>query len=239
MSHSGANAADYLRMMEFAHARTPLRALVFRIDSNDFLESLLSGGSEPGHNWFDISDGNIRVGFRPYAPSALKEFARNFALARYLQRNLKFNPVQGIRRELQSSGKGLAEGDVSAEGTTTAAAIKPIVDHFLEQLPYRSGVALADTVFVIDCDRKAIYRDILMPTKGNGEGGGDDAREFFAARAKTSGAVVLDMCPVMVAYVRRTRQRLDFSPSDYHWNPAGHAVVADAVIPELRRILHR
>jgi hypothetical protein len=232
MAHSGANAADYLRMMEFARAQMPLRALVFRIDSHDFLESLfVEGGNEPGHNWIGTSDGNSFIGLQPYSPSALKEFARNFALARYLQRNLKFNPALGIRHELMSSGKGLAEGNVHTEGKTSVAAIEPVVDYFLQQLPRRSGVSLADTIFIVDCDRKSIYGSFLVPTK--------EALDLFASRANRSGAIVLDMCPAMDAYVRRTRQRLDFSPSDYHWSPAGHALVAGAVIPELKRILQR
>ncbi|MDP2031014.1 MAG: hypothetical protein Q8K12_15365 [Thiobacillus sp.] len=238
MAHSGANAADYLRMMEFTQAQIPLRALVFRIDSHDFLESLfVEGGNEPGHNWFGTSGGNIFIGLQPYSPSALKEFARNFALARYLQRNLKFSPVQGIKRELRSSGKGLAEGDVHTERMTNVAAIEPVVEYFLRQLPRRSGVALADTIFIIDCDRKSIYGNFQVQTKGNVEK--DGVRELFVSRARNGGAIVLDMCPAMDAYVRRTGQRLDFSPSDYHWNPAGHALVADAVIPELQRILQR
>lgn len=238
MAHSGANAADYLRMMEFARSQLTLRALVFRIDGADFLESLhAEGGNVPGHNWLDSSGGTMRTGFKPYAPSPLKESLRNFALARYFQRNLKFNLVQGIRQELKTSGKGMAEGNARKERAASSAPFKPIVDYFLQQLPSRSGVALTDTVFVIDCDRKAIYGNLLMLAKGNSET--DIALEYFVARAKAQGAIVVEMCPAMEAYVRRTRQRLDFSPNDYHWNPAGHAVVAEAVIPELRRILQR
>jgi hypothetical protein len=216
----------------------PLRALVFRIDSHDFLESLfVEGGNEPGHNWIGTSDGNSFIGLQPYSPSTLKEFARNFALARYLQRNLKFSPALGIRHELKSSGKGLAEGNVHTEGKTSVAAIEPVVDYFLQQLPRRSGVSLADTIFIVDCDRRSIYGSFLVPTKGGVEN--KEALELFVSRANRSGAIVLDMCPAMDAYVRRTRQRLDFSPNDYHWSPAGHALVADAVMPALQRILKR
>jgi len=49
--------------------------------------------------------------------------------------------------------------------------------------------------------------------------------------------VVVDMCPAMEEYVRQTRQRLDFTPMDYHWNPIGHDLAKNSVIPQLERIL--
>lgn len=238
MSHSGANAADYLRMMEFARSQIPLRALIFRIDGNDFWESLpAEKEGDPGHNWFEISDGNVFIRYRAYFPSALKELVRNSALARYMQRNLKFRPAHGISGELKASGKDMAEGKGHAESEVALVKIKPVMDYFLSQLPSRSGVALANTVFVIDCDRKAIYENLLVKGKVSQEG--DAALEYFIVRAKTGGATVVKMCPHMEAYVSRSRQRLDFSPSDYHWNPAGHALVANATIPELQRILRK
>ena len=233
LAHSGANAADYLQMMVFAKKQLKLQSLVFRIDSNDFLETI-SGSKEPGHSWFDGFDEKIQINLQPYVPSKLKELLRHSALVCYLQKNLKFNPLQGIKDELNNSGKTMAMGKNNIK-TATVAEIRPAINFFLQQLPLRSGVPLKATVFLIDCNRKSIYSRWLVPAIVNDNK--DDILEYFSINAKAKGAVVIDLCPAMESYVKQTRQRLDFSPMDYHWNPAAHDVAANAVIPELERVL--
>ena len=237
MAHSGANAADYLQMMAFAKKQLTLHALVFRIDSKDFLESIPgnAGSKEPGHSWFDGFDEKIRINLQPYVPSKLKELLRYSVLVCYLQKNLKFNPLQGIKDELNNDGKTMAMGKNNIQ-TASVAELRPVINFFLEQLPLRSGVPLKATVFVVDCNRKNIYSKWLIPTTFNDDNK-DDILNYFSINAKAKGAVVVDMCPAMEEYVRQTRQRLDFTPMDYHWNPIGHDLAKNSVIPQLERIL--
>lgn len=238
MANSGANAADYLQMLGYARTQLPLNAIVITIANNDFLDALPnSGNSAPGHSRFDNADGSIRISSSPYYPSALKEWARKFAIARYLQRNLKFNPFQGIKNELSKSGKNTAEGSNKITNTNTFSEFQPYINFFLKELPVRSGVPLSDTVFVIDCNRKAIYQKWLLSSGLKEQQ--DYVIEVFVKSAKEQGAVVIDMCPVMEKYVQTTRQYLDFTPFDEHWNPVGHSLVANTVEPALSRILQQ
>lgn len=235
MSYSGANAADYLQMMSYAAKHLHLRALVLPIANNDFLESVPSiHQPEPGHGWFETVDGRMELGFKSYSPSKIKEWARQFAIARYLQRNLKFNPIQGIKNELNQSGKTMAEGASKTANNINSKDFRPYINYFLHELPVRSGVPISATVFVIDCHRKSLYKKWLLPSIT--EESRDGIMDVFVDSARQQGATVIEMCPAMEAYVKHSKQRLDFSPEDSHWNPTGHALVANEVIPVLKRI---
>lgn len=237
LAHSGANAADYLQMASFARAQLDLKRLVMTIASNDFLDSSPSiEHTELGHNWFNYDDGLISLGFKNYSPSSskLKALGRQFSLAYYLQRNLKFNPLTGIKNELSKTGKATAERSSDKMKSIGESELKSVIDYFLRELPLRSGVPLSSTVFVIDCDRNSLYRKWLLPSLSVSNP--DHILDIFAHNAKEYGAVVVDMCPAMEAYVKEAKQRLDFSPEDSHWNPKGHELVANAVAAELAKI---
>lgn len=237
LAHSGANAADYLQMVDYSRKQLNLKRLVMTIASNDFIDSLPSSAhTELGHNWFNYDHGSISLDFKHYSPSTskLKALGRQFSLAYYMQRNLKFNPLLGIKNELSKTGKTVAKGSSDAVQATDKVQLQAVINYFLHELPLRSGVPLSATVFVVDCDRNGLYQKWLLPTLAASKQ--DNILDTFTQNAKEYGAVVVDMCPAMEAYVKETKQRLDFSPEDSHWNATGHALVADAVATELEKI---
>lgn len=234
-SNSGANAADYLRMVEFASRYLRLGALVIRVDASDFLQSLPQYGRiDAGHGWFPLDGDQISLRTVPYRPSPAKEALRHLALARYFARNLKFDPISSLKKEFATSGKSRAEGRLAQDSEVSEVHedVRRSVDYFLERIAAQTHLPGAKILFILDCDRRALYDEILE-ARAAADHGADPVTAYFSAQAEAAGMRALDTCPLMRDYVRQTYQRLDYSPIDYHWNARGHEVAARAVLPYL------
>ena len=101
------------------------------------------------------------------------------------------------------------------------------MDAFLARLPEATGLATQDVLFVLDGVRPQLYQDGFP---GNAEHSYFwKMREYFSRKAQDKGFRLVDMQPLLLEQYRSTGQRFEFE-RDAHWNSAGHALAAQAVL---------
>src|SRR5437016_3814537 len=103
-----------------------------------------------------------------------------------------------------------------------------------DRLPAAYGVPPERVILVFDADRAELYRSHGMSTSSSCATRDSVARNALATAAASRGEHVIDMGPVFAAYFKATGGRLDYSPSDWHWNAAGHRLAAAEVARIMR-----
>lgn len=225
----GVNASplsQYLAYAEYVRDTFRPDALVIVVVDNDFDESLLNDGSSSGYHYFVEQGGELVLQRKDFAPSPLRELARQSALARYIAINVR-GATGGGRPTLLPDGRTLllAGTPVGTEPARMSRS-KQVVDTFLRMLPGMAGLGPERIAFVVDGLRSHLYVD---DTLAIAEGTYFDVmRRYFMNQAAAAGHDLLDLQPAFVRHYRTHRQRFDW-PHDYHWNPLGHSLCAGAV----------
>jgi hypothetical protein len=226
---SGAPLSQYLVWAEHARERFAPEALVISVVGNDFDESVARFGLYPGLHHFTPDEsgamGLVRVDF---APSSLGPLVYSSAFGRYLLLNLKARThFAKLFRSDPASQVEWFVGNTMAEYTPERLAeTLAAVEAFFELLPGKSGLAPERVLFVVDGMRPELYDPPQLERAGTSFFGVVRAR--FIEQARARGHEVVDLQPAFMERFARDQERFEF-PTDYHWNGAGHAVVADAV----------
>jgi len=215
---SGLSLSDYLVVAGQAAPEFAPRAAVFLLVDGDISESLID---RRGQHYFRETADGLKLAFHPMdGNSLLKHIRRGLGeirLFRYVKNNLRLTLPE------LPLGVGEAKARLPIASVQAAAAQYAAVDHFLVELPGRSGIEPRCIAFLLDGDRYAIYdpRLALSPADLS------DARAYFMRRASELGYRVADLQPLFRKHFERHQRHFDYYPIDHHLNSLGHRLAAE------------
>lgn len=222
---SGAALSQYLVFAEFSRTTFRPNAMAFVIIGNDFDESLLKYMADRRFHYFEDNGNELVLRRVDYEISTTKTILRKSAFVRYVMLNLHAgHMLDDVRRSLRRAED--AQAYAGAAPVPLEQRIRDstrAVDHFLDQVPAKSGLDRESIVFVLDAMRPAMYSpETLLKA--------DDSyvsqmRRYFKKQASSRGYEVLDMQPAFMSRHRLDDSRFEF-PTDGHWNELGHELVA-------------
>jgi len=226
---SGAPLSQYLVWADYAREEFAPDAYLFLVVSNDFDQSLEKYKHGLGfHHFFEDGRGGLELRRIDYEPSRIRDFARRFALARYLMINARLmSKVKFILRGEMGDAPGGFVGNVEARVPEERLNdARRAVQEFFDLLPGKTGVPRDRVLFVIDGIRQCIY-------DGACEEVSDcfwaEMRRYFIGECRKRGYEVIDMHPVFEDSFARRGQRFDY-PTDAHWNGLAHGLAAEAAM---------
>lgn len=221
---SGLSIADYLGMAQLAGREfKPTGAVVVLVDG-DISESVFGG---VGHYYFARGERGVAVRYRPlFGESALRDIrlaVGDVSLYRYLKVNLGFTPERFMRRFWSPTPAP------SPRGNDAHPDLRPVVDHFLDELAGAMGVHPQCVVFLLDSDRYAIYNPKLASARIDPP----ELRRYFMQGAVARGYRAVELDPLFRRAYAEQRMKFDYWPIDRHWNARGHAIASDVAYQEL------
>jgi hypothetical protein len=231
-AHSGSPLSQYVAYIRHACAVYRPQRLVVTIVGNDFDESVYTHRQRDGiFHLYPRQDGGFDYKLTPpRTPGLLERIARNSALALYLARNV------GVAELLSGFGPQPANaavdrfkyigGTLSAADPARVAEGEQVIAWFLDALSREACVAPHEIVLVVDAPRPTIYEVTDIARAHASYFGRMRAR--LMADASPRGFKVVDMEPLFIA-AHAARHRQFENPTDGHWNPEGHDIVAAAV----------
>jgi hypothetical protein len=231
-AQSGAPLSQYVAYARHGCAAYHPQKLVVTIVGNDFDESIYGHRTVDGmFHLHPRPDGSFGYKLTPYRSPGLPErIARNSALALYLVRNVgAANLLQGFlpaRAQAADDRFKYAGNTLTDANPARVAEGERVIAWLLDALPREACLAPRDIVLVLDAVRPYIYADGNMPFVQASYFG--RMRAKLIADATARGFIVVDMEPRFRAAAKADGQWFEY-PTDNHWNPHGHAVVAQAV----------
>jgi hypothetical protein len=228
---SGSALSQYLAYCRYVRDTFRPDALVIIVVGNDYDESLLQYKSEPGYHYFARShDGTLILQRVDFEVTLWRSLVRRSALGMYLATNvhtqLWANSIKNYFPQFVSqTPPSLTDASAGAEHEHIVES-QEAVETFLKLLPSLSGLPRSKIIMVVDGMRETIYNTEYVAA--GKEAYIDVMRRYFIAKAQAGGFEVIDMQPRFLEHYRRYGQRFEYATNN-HWNPLGHAVVADAV----------
>lgn len=219
---SDSGLADSLRVVETWGPRLRPGWLVVLIEANDLI-SLLDHPN-PGHNGFRLDGDHVSIVHVPYRESPMKAWVLRSATLRYLHYNLKIAPWASSLPAKLRPWAATAPVQAAAPGRKQA-----VLRWYFEQMHARAVAGDYRLLYLVDSNRAALYGR----EPGAGEAWDAAERAWLIAEAARHGDAVVDLEPVFADYWQRQHIRLDFNPSDMHWNAAAHALAARQVIERI------
>ncbi len=207
--------AGYLGAAEYASKEFQPRAFIFLLNESDIHRSL---EAYPGS--YFLTDADLELKFKDDKGSRLNRILSESALFRYLFVQIKFDPQKIIKAQFQSP---------KSTPILTQDRCQQISNRLLDLFAAKTTVTPQNTIFIIDSDRQSIY-DRKPPTNRH-------ELLTFKNIATARGYRVIDTQPTFQAEYQRTGKKLDFLPTDFHWNARAHQLAADLVDPILTDIV--
>jgi hypothetical protein len=240
MGAPGSALLDYAERVRLAHQRFAVRDFVILMEAGDLRQSICGSGNVHG-SCLDAETLAPRTQKVPPA-SWSKSLLRHFALAHYLNGQLKLDLPSLLRRVLTTAPPPTSEhtpmqartvegaapvGVVRADDVKREAMVSAVADAFFARVePYISG----HLVIVVDGRRTqegladaAVARTPLMLERAQ-----------FMRIARSRGAVVIDAEPLYLAHLKQSVLSLSVGPYDAHLNPIGVRLLMRAVAEQLR-----
>jgi hypothetical protein len=219
MGVSGMSMSDYLALAGQASSEFAPRAAVFLVVDGDISDSLID---QVGQYYFRETTEGWKLALHPKSMhpmfTRIRQSVGDLYLYRYVTQNLRFTLPDLAPAFREAKARGPA---VPAENE--AVVQHAAIDHFLAELPGRSGIEPRCIAFLLDGDRYAIYDPRLAsPRKDPAE-----ARSYFMRKASELGYRIADMNPVFQEHYRSHRRHFDYFPVDAHWNSLGHRLAAE------------
>ncbi len=215
---SGANLADYLRMVRYVNAEFSPDTIIVNLVRNDFELSLAEQSSEGSYrSKFAIRDGTVtEVSPVPYEPQRLRRLAGHSAVVRYLVFNAEFRGwMQPKASSPEASARQAPRRPSKLENQLQSAIRYAFATLAGENVSRR-------VIVVLDADRSAIYqREPPNPRYQN-------IAEEVQASAFENGIEFINLHSVMDAVYAREPVRFEFE-TDSHWNARAHALVAETL----------
>jgi hypothetical protein len=207
--------SGYLGTAEYVDRVFKPRAYVFLLTKGDLIDSL-----QPQDGTYFLDNPNGKLRFKDAKVSSIKRLANNSALYRYLYQQIYFNPKNLLPQQLnQNPPKNSQPATVIYE---------QISRRLLDLFATKTKVTPQNTIFIIDSDRKSMY-DKSIPDR--------DELSTFKRIGIERGYKVVDTQDLFNNYYQRTRKKLDFIPTDTHWNAPANQLVVDRTYPMLLDIL--
>lgn len=230
---SGAPLSQYLVWAAYAVREYKAKTLIINVVGNDFDESHAAYNPFPGF-WIYVpdKDGQLHLQLFEFHASQIRSLLKNSALARYLFLNMHIKQALSNWNWLRAFVFGQEQpNDWSRYVGNTAVSVDAaridaslaVIDAFFRDLPKLVGLPPDRITFTMDGFR---YPDAAAKGVGTYF---DRMRRAFRERAETEGYEVIDLDPLFFSHFRQHGGRFEY-PSDNHWNPTAHAIVADAVM---------
>ena len=205
---SGADLADYLALFNWGITEFQPKAVLLLISEKDVLEAKTP---EAGSYHFQCTaDGCTHQRIDKPTPGLVNRLLNSSKLFRYLFDNLKIIP--NLRKTTEKPPTATANAEQNKFD-------QMLVDYFLAEVDKTIG------------KQKIVF--LIKPEYTNP---GKPESHLFKATAQAQGFKVIDLQDVFSAS-HNQGTRLDFMPLDAHWNETAHHLTAQAVLPELSKIL--
>ena len=227
---SGAPLSQYLVWMRYAREVYGAEALVVSVCGNDFDESLAEFKVGPGLHLYVDQGGELVLTRFDYAPGALRRLVLMSALARYLLLNLHADVTlagwwAGLGIGAAQAAPPAYVGNVPATvDAHRLAQSRRALDAFFRDLPAYAGLPSRRILFVVDGVRypanvPALSQSFFGRMRGQ-----------FMVEARRRGYAVIDADDVFIPYaVAHPAARFEW-PTDNHWNPLAHGLIAQAIL---------
>ena len=226
---SGAPLSQYLIWAQYAAQKYRPSGMAIVVVGNDFDESLWTYNQRPGgHVYARGPDGALHLHRLDFQPSPFRVLVRHSALGRYLVFNLQaLDTIHAMATRWRLISPAQAQTPEYAGNTAAAASPERVrdsneaMDAFFDDLAKMVPLAPDRIVFLLDGAR---YEGEVAKTEQSFFG---LMRQRFMSEAARRGHEVIDLQP---RFLQRSADgtRFDF-PTDAHWNPIGHEVVAEAL----------
>jgi hypothetical protein len=216
--------SGYIGTAEYATKMFQPQAFVFLLTHGDIEDSLrIFNGS------YYLDRATQRLNFTDKKSNPIAQLAKESSLFRYLSSHLKID----LLRLLYQVKEGLM---ASSKQTVKAVKLsdrelRDISSQLLNYLTQKSTVNPDNTIFVFDSDRESMY--------GEKSFGSHRDLAIFRSVAQSQGYRVINTQDMFDRYYKTTGKKLDFTPVDRHWTAETHALVTEAVLPQLSTILAR
>lgn len=245
MGAPGSALLDYAERIRFAHQRFGVRDFVILMEAGDLRQSICGSGNVHGP-CLDAQTLANRTQTVPPA-SASKRLLRHFALAHYLNGQLKLDLSSLLRRALTPAAPAPAAvmrhlaldatpavtvraDDAERDAKRDAkrdAMVSAVAEAFFARVePHVSG----HLVIVVDgrrtleslADTEADKTPLMLE------------RAQFMRLAQSRGAIVIDAEPLYRAHLQQSVLSLSVGPYDAHLNPIGVRLLMRAAAEQLR-----
>jgi hypothetical protein len=227
---SGAPLSQYLVWAQHAAQKYRPSGMAIVVVGNDFDESLWTYNSRPGlHVYARGPDGALHLHRLDFRPSPFRFLVRHSALGRYLVFNLQvletirtLNARWGLTSPAQAQTPEFAGNTAAAASPERLRDSSEAITAFFDDLAKMVPLAPDRIVFLLDGAR---YEGDVAAIERSYFG---LMRQHFMSEASRRGHEVVDLEPRFLQRSSDHRTRFDF-PTDGHWNPTGHEVVAEAL----------
>lgn len=206
--------SGYLGTAEYVDREFKPKAYIFLLTKSDLTESL-----QPHKGTYFLDSPNGKLNFKKAEISQVKAITGKSALFRYFNQQINFDPqniVSFLNRKPPTKPK---------LSTTT---YEQVSRRMLDLFATKTKVTPKNTIFIIDSDREAMYNK-STPDR--------DELSTFKRIGIERGYTVVDTQDLFADYYRRTNKKVDFMPTDFHWNAPGNQLVVDRIYPLLLNIL--
>jgi hypothetical protein len=223
-----AGLSEYLALASVARDRFHPAVMVFNIVQGDVSESDFDRLPRyPGMHYFRRQGDAIDWTEQPFSRETRRSTLKRSALLRYIYMNLQLSLKPKLLAKRAFAGSEPASGTTS----TDPMASGWIIDAFLDRIGDASGLASDRILLLLDSDRSFAHG---LPRDEHE----DEIRRLIMSKSAARGIRCLDLEPAFRDDFAEDHQPLDWFPQDRHWNPHGHAVVADAAYPEILELLY-
>jgi hypothetical protein len=207
--------AGYLGTAEYASREFQPKIFVFLLTKGDLSESIQS---QSGSYFLDRPDGELKFENQERRNGAI---LYKSALLRYLNIQIHFNPQKIVQSQFKLSPPSEVQLDRNS--------YQEISERLLNLFATKTMVNSQNTIFIIDSDRNQIYDKKLKA----------DRQELLTFKdvATAKGYRVVDTQALFETYYQDTHKRLDFLPTDFHWNAKAHQLVAERIEPIVAEML--
>lgn len=217
LGQSGAAISDYLAIAKWGVKKYKPKAIVFLLVEDDILESYKKKSGGYAFVRMGENMANERSDFHGNE-SITKRMLNSSKLFLYIFDNLSFLSTFPPQLKIGFMSKKAVKNNIDA----TSVEIQAASSYFLTEI--MSTMSRENILFVIDAKRSSHdnhVRDV----------------DVFADIAAAGGFQVLKLQNAFDVHRKKYGLRLDFSPTDNHWNAKGWLIAADEIEPYLRRAL--
>ncbi len=206
--------SGYLGTAEYTDREFKPKAYIFLLTKGDLVDSLQP---QEGTYFLDSPSGKLK--FKNAKVYQGKVITGKSALYRYLQQQLYFNSTKIFTSFNRNS---------PSKPISTTADYQKISSRLLDLFAEKTQVTPQNTIFIIDSDRGSMY-DKSKPDRSE--------LSTFKRIGIERGYRVVDTEDLFRDYYQRTHKKLDFLPTDFHWNAPANQLVVDRIHPILINML--
>jgi hypothetical protein len=224
---SGSALPDYLGVGSLVRDRFHPEWVIVSIGDGDFVEGFTAG---PGHFRWNADDDPRSISLVPVeARSQAAKIIRHSALVRYVRSNLRLT-IRGVLQAEPPVASDSFEAPCNDERLNGGDTER--IKKYVEHLPDAFGVPTGRIILLRDSEtlRQGLYaRQPVDRHKNCSPSRDEQALQLLTDLARSAGMSVVDTFPLFRSHFETTGERVDFSPTDWHWNETGHKIAAAAI----------